>query len=148
MNAESYSKALLQILRQHAADALTQLQKINSDLPEKTTGIAIGVHPNQEPDGMFSILVHLEGPDSYSINKAIDDHRYLFNVRFEDGELTPKVPLFDPFDTEFEVNDVIVDTSVIWLMEIWSKLGDVSHTLSVTVFGDEGYGTKTPTTIR
>ena len=96
---------------------------------------------------MFSIVVHLEGPDSYSLNKAIDGHQYLFDVRFEDGELTPKVPLFDPFDTEFEVNDVIVDTSVIWLKEIWSKLDDLSHTLSVTIFGDEGYGTQTPAKI-
>lgn len=148
MNAENYSKTLLQILRQHTAEALTQVQKVHSDLPQKVTGIAIGVHPNQEPDGMFSILIHLEGPDIYSLNKAIDGHRYLFDVRHEGGELTPKVPLFDPFDTEFEVNDVIVDTSVIWLKEIWSKLDDASHTLSVTIFGDEGYGTKTPAKIR
>ena len=148
MNAENYSRTLLQILRQHTAEALTQMQKINSGLPEKATGIAIGVHPNQEPDGMFSILVHLEGSDLYSINKAIDGHRYLFDVQFKDGELTPKVPLFDPFDTEFEVNDIIVDTSVIWLKEIWSKIDDVGHSLPVTVFGDEYYGTITPATIR
>lgn len=97
---------------------------------------------------MFSILVHLEGPDLYGLNKAIDRHRHLFDVRFEDGILTPKVPLFDPFDAEFEVNDVIVDTSVVWLKEVWSKLDDVSHSLSITIFGAEGYGTKTPVKIR
>lgn len=148
MKAENYSATLLQILRQHTANALDQLRQINSNLPEKTTGISIGVHPSQDPDGMFSIVVHLDGPDLYVLNKAIQDHRYLFDVRYENGHLTPEVPLFDPFDAEFEVNDIIVDTSLIWLKEIWSKLDGVSHTLSVTVFGDEGYGTKTPTSIR
>lgn len=142
VNAESYSEALLSILRQHTANALAQLKTINSVMPLETKGIAIGVHPNQEPDGMFNILVHLEGADLYRLNKAIDSHRYLFSVRFEDGKITPNVPQFDPFDTEFEVNDVIVDTSIVWLKEVWSILEDVGIALPVTAFGAEGYGTK------
>ncbi|RYG93135.1 hypothetical protein EU803_03250 [Loktanella sp. IMCC34160] len=148
MNAASYSESLLHILRQHTADAVAQVQKIKSSMPPKAMGIAIGVHPNQEPDGMFDILVHLEGPDLHCLNKAIDGYRYLFSVSFEDGKLAPNVPLFDPFNTDFEVNDVIVDTSIVWLKEVWSMLEDVDIAVPVTAFGADGYGTRACVKIR
>lgn len=147
MDDETYSKTLLQILRKHSVTAQSQLRKALSSLPEKATAMNIGVHPNQEPDGMFSILIHIDGPDLYSLNKAISDYRYLFHVRYQDGVVTPEVPMFDPFDTEFEVNDVIVDTALIWLRELFSDFKNFAGDLPVTVFGEDGYGTRTPAKI-
>lgn len=103
--------------------------------------------PNQDPNGIFSIPIHLDGPDFYNLNKAISDYRCLFNVRYQGGILTPKVPMFDPFDTEFDVNDVIVDTSLIWLRELFSGFLDFADALPVTMFGEDGYGTQTPAKI-
>jgi hypothetical protein len=52
----------------------------------------------------------------------------------------PVVPLFDPFDQPFSVNDAIVDISMIWLKEVWAKSGGMSRGLPVTVEGEDGYG--------
>ena len=58
-------------------------------------------------------------------------------------KLVPKVPMFDPFDTDFEFNDVIVDTSLQWLEELWEVFDGELKTLPTKVFGEEGYGSKT-----
>ncbi len=147
MDEETYSKTLLQLFRNRSTAAQDQLRKVISALPDGATSINVGVHPNQEPDGMFSILIHLDGPDLHSLNKEIGDYRYLFDVRYQNGVLTPEVPMFDPFDTAFEVNDVIVDTSLIWLKELFSSFAGCPDTPPVTVFGADGYGTLTPTII-
>ncbi len=144
MNPESYSAELLKILRSRSEQAINTLRAVDEILPDKVSGIMLGVHPSQEPDGMFGVLVHLEGPDLFVLNKVIDAHRYLFDVKFVDGQLIPQVPMFDPFDTDFEVNDVIVDTVLLWLEEIWLVFDGKMKKLPTQVFGEEGYGTKTP----
>ena len=144
MDAKSYSAELLKILKAHSDQAIKTLNAVDEILPEKVSGIMLGIHPNQEPDGMFAILIHLEGPDLYVLNKAIDAHRYLFNVKFVDGRLTPQVPMFDPFESDIEVNDVIVDTALLWLEEIWMAFDGKMKKIPTQVFGEEGYGTKTP----
>jgi hypothetical protein len=144
MDAESYAVELLKILSTHSEQAINTLTAVDNILPAKVSGIMIGVHPNQEPDGMFSILLHLDGPDLHTLNKAIDSYRYLFDVKFIDSKITPEVPVFDPFNTEFEVNDVIVDTALTWLELVWATFDGDMKRLPVEVFGDEGYGTKTP----
>jgi len=106
MDAISYEIELLRILRMHSDQALKQLAAMDEAMPEKALGINIGIHPSQDPDGMFGIMIHLDGPDLYSLNKAINGHRSLFAVRFVDGNLVPKVPMFNSLDLEFEVNDV------------------------------------------
>jgi hypothetical protein len=144
MDAESYSAELLRILRTQSKQALDTLMAVDEILPDKVSGLFLGVHPNQDPDGGFNILVHLEGPDLYVLHKAIDAHRYLFQVKFVDGKQRPQVPMFDIFDTEFEVNDVIVDTALMWLQEIWSDFHGKMKELPTQVFGEDGYGTQTP----
>lgn len=144
MDAKSYSAELLKILENYSRQAIQTLNAVDKILPDKTSSIMLGVHPNQEPDGMFSVLIHLEGTDLYVLNKAIDAHRYLFDVKFVDGKLTPQVPIFDPIDTDIEVNDVIVDTALIWLEGIWVVFDGKMKKLPTQVFGEDGYGTKTP----
>jgi len=61
-------------------------------------------------------------------------------VRVVDGRCHPKVPLFDPSDQSFSVNDAIVDSAMIWLRELWTVFGGMSLRLPVTVEGEDGYG--------
>lgn len=119
------------------------LISVDEILPKKVSWIMLGVHPSQDPAGMFSIVIHLEGPNLYALHKVIDAHRYLFDVKFVGTKLVPKVPMFDPFDTDFEFNDVIVDTSLQWLEELWEVFDGELKTLPTKVFGEEGYGSKT-----
>ncbi len=139
-DVDEYKRVLLAVLRADADAALSKLQKINGCLPEKTRAIRIVVHLPQDADGMFSVMLHLEGPDLYVLNKNISDFRSLFQVRVVDGRCHPKVPLLDPFDQPFSVNDAIVDSAMIWLRELWTTFGGMSVGLPVTVEGEDGYG--------
>ncbi|WP_220217323.1 DUF6389 family protein [Gilliamella sp. ESL0441] len=68
---------------------------------------------------MFSIIIHLIGPDLYVLNKVIEPYRELFDVKVIDNKLQPEVPLFDPYETPFSVNDLIIKVSIDWLKHIW-----------------------------
>lgn len=142
MDATSYSRELLSILHEHSAQALEVLRAFDKALPEKARAIDIVVHVSQDPDGLFTVMIHLDGPDLYVLNKAIHDHRTLFAVRYTDGRVTPKVPLFDSLNPPFEVNDVIVDTCIEWVKELWIGFGGVKRDLPARVWGEEGYGTR------
>ncbi|MEO1188689.1 MAG: DUF6389 family protein [Pseudomonadota bacterium] len=148
MDAERYAVELLTILRNHSKQALETFTAADEKLPDKATGVSVGIHPGQDGEGQFDIWIHLEGPDLYVLNKAIAPHRILFEVERGTGGFIPDVPMFDPFDTDFDVNDVIVDTSLQWLQEIWPAFDGRMKTLPVTVFGEDGYGTKTPKRLR
>lgn len=147
MDEKTYARILLKVLREHSAEAQEKLRKAISALPDRANAMEVGVHTAQDGDGIFSIVIHLLGPDLYVLNKAIRDYGLLFDVRYQDGALIPEVPLFDPSVTEFEVNDVIVDTSLIWLKELFSDYVGFPEALPVTVFGADGYGTRTPAKI-
>jgi hypothetical protein len=140
-NVEEYRRVLLAVLRAHTDAALAKLEQINNVLPEKTRGIVIMVHPSQDPDGRFSVMVHLDGPDLYVLNKAIGDFRSLFDVQDAAGAVLPDVPLFDPFDEPFSVNDAIVDIAMVWIKELWATFGGMTMRVPVTMIGEDGYGT-------
>lgn len=142
LDQTTYQSELLAILRQHTPAALATLQAFATKLPDKARAVVIMVHPNQDPDGGFSIWIHLSGPDLYVLGQAIKDCRSLFEVRFVDGRLKPTVPMFDTLDQPFDVNDVIVDTAIVWLKELWRDFGGIRPGLPVTAMGDDGYGTK------
>jgi hypothetical protein len=134
-----YKAALQSILQAHAQSALEKLQEIKKSLPVKARQLMIGIHPGQTEEGFFDIMVHLDGPDLYVLNKAIAPHRSLFEVRCIDGRMQPDVPMFDPDEASFSVNDVIVDTCMEWVQNLWQRLGGIG--LPAFVFGEEGYGT-------
>lgn len=139
MTADGYKAALHDILSTHAQPALDRLAAIRQALPPKARRVMVGVHPGQDEDGFFAVVVHLEGPDLYVLNKAIDPHRLLFEVRCIDGKMQPDVPMFDPDEVDFSVNDAIVDSCMAWLEGLWQQLGGVG--LPSVAFGEEGYGT-------
>ncbi len=132
-----YKAALKSILRAHTSPALEKLHAIKQSLPEKTRQLWVGIHPGQDGEGFFDVMVHLDGPDIYVLNKAIAPHRSLFEIRYVDGHMQPDVPMFDPDEPEFSVNDAIVDSCMEWIETLWPQLEGVG--LPACVFREEGY---------
>ncbi|MDW3194668.1 MAG: DUF6389 family protein [Cytophagales bacterium] len=144
MNEEEYRKALLEVLIGLEQQVIDQLKLAIQRLPEKTRGIELMIFPDQDGEGTFSLRVVLEGPDSFVLNKAISDYADLISVRHTSGGLVPEVPLMDPFDVEFEVNDVLSDVIGDWLSKVWENVDNTALKLPVTIVADEEYGHDLP----
>ncbi|SDP90337.1 hypothetical protein SAMN05428967_4248 [Phyllobacterium sp. YR620] len=141
LTTEAHYKAALQnVLQAHTALALAKLEEIKRSIPAKVGRLEIGIHPGQDEDGFFGVMVHLDGPDLYVLNKAIEAHRSLFEVRYLDGRVQPDVLTCDPGEPSFSINDAIVDTCMDWVEDLWQQLGGVG--LPALVYGEEGYGSK------
>lgn len=138
MTEADYKSVLQNILRAHAPSAMENLRHIKQQLPIKTRMLMIGIHPGQGEEGFFDIVVHLDGPDLYVLNKAVAPYRTLFDVKCVDGRMQPDVPMYDTDEAPFSVNDAIVDISMEWVEELWRDFGGLG--LPAQVFGEEGYG--------
>lgn len=139
-----YRSTLISILESHIEEAGTTLMAALSKLPNNAREIQFGVHPNQDPDGMFSVVLHLDGPDLFSLNKAIEEHRVLFDAYTRGESVDNDLPMFDPFDQPFSVNDVIVEVAADWLEKIWSALDKKADCPPAVIFGEDGWGTGMP----
>lgn len=142
MTRDDYIQTLTRILDAHAPQALATLDGLVAALPAKAAGIHIVVFPDQDGEGTFSVVASLEGPDLFVLNKAIDAHRYLFDVVHTEEGLQPDVPQFDHDETDFDVQDTIVDTAMSWVERLWQARGGLP--LPLQVYGEEGYGTREP----
>ena len=78
--------------RHDAAAARATLTALIAALPPKAREIHIVVFPDQDGEGTFSVVASLEGPDLFVLNKAIEGHRYLFDVRHTEDGIEPEVP--------------------------------------------------------
>lgn len=139
MTSDDYQSTLQHTLQAITRPALEKLNAIKQSLPEKARQLMIGIHPGQGEEGFFSIVVHLDGPDLYVLNKAIEPYRLLVEVTCIDGQMQPDVPLFAADETDFAVNDVIVDSCMAWVEGLWQQFGGIG--LPAMVYGEEGYGT-------
>lgn len=135
MTETEYRKILQCTLKSHTQNAVDMIFKIRINLPEKAKSIEVGIHPNQDENGMFSVMAHLCGPDLYVLNKAIADYRLLFDVTFIEGKLKPNVPILDPEEVSFSINDLIVEVGIDWVKTIWDLSGGLK--IPGYVFGDE-----------
>lgn len=135
MTETEYREVLQDTLKGYTQNAVDMIFKIKTNLPEKAKSVDVGIHPNQDEDGMFSVMVHLCGPDLYVLNKDIADYRLLFDVKFFGGKLQPNVPLLDPDEVSFSINDLIVEVSIDWVKTIWDLSGGLK--IPGYVFGDE-----------
>lgn len=142
MTQSEYEIELLRILRAHNAAARATLTALIGALPPKAREIHFVVFPDQDGEGTFSVVASLEGPDLFVLNKAIEGHRYLFDVRHTEDGIEPEVPLFASDEASFNVQDVIVDTAMQWVAELWEARGN--SPLPGLVYGEEGYGTREP----
>lgn len=135
MTETEYREVLQYTLKGYTQSAADMILKIKTNLPEKAKSVDIGIHPNQDEDGMFSVMVHLCGPELYVLNKAIADYRLLFDVKFIGGKLQPNVPILDPDEVSFSINDLIVEVSIDWVKTVWDLSGGLK--IPGYVFGHE-----------
>ncbi|MGL4321796.1 MAG: DUF6389 family protein [Paracoccaceae bacterium] len=136
----AYAAALRALLDEHAADIRKRLLAIDKALPEKAAGMMIIVHLPQDPDGSFSIMAHLRGPDLYVLNKAIDPHRDLFMIRSVARPSEPIAPMFDELELPFAVNDVLADTVIVWLQGLWPTVEADFRGICVEAVAEDDYG--------
>jgi len=144
MNQHDYQIALRRVLDQHTSRAQEKLAALIAALPEKAREIQFGIFPDQDGEGTFSVVISLDGPDLYVLNKAVDAHRTLFDVRHTSKGLSPAVPQFAPDSTGFAVHDAIADTAADWIEVLWEQAGKGRSPLSGLVYGDDDAGKTLP----
>ena len=138
--AEAYRAQLDAVLPHHTAAAVARLRAVAEALPEKARRIDVGVHPTQDGDGRFDVMVHLDGPDLYVLSKAVQPHRRLLEMRPGDPRASG-LPRFDGAEEEgrdWEVNDVIAEACGDWIETVWQAAGPMPR--PGVAFADEGWG--------
>ena len=140
MTQTEYQEELQAVLADHSADATRRIQQLLSRIPAQTRSLVFEVFPTQDADGCFDVRATLAGPDLYVLNQAIADRADIFEVSFTDTGVEPVVPLVDPEDVDFDVNDTIVDVVAMWLRAIWATVDSSSLRIPVRVEGHDGYG--------
>ena len=86
MTKTQYMIILKDILNRYTQDAIAKINRIKQILPEKARSVEVGIHPTQDEEGIFSIMIHLIGPDLYVLNKVIEPYRELFGIKFIDAK--------------------------------------------------------------
>ena len=141
---EAYRAALADVLDKRTDAAARTLRAALAELPENAREIMVIVHPTQDAEGPFTVMLHLGGPDLFVLQKAIEPHRVLFKSRQLTLEGEGRLPLFSDFDHAFSVNDAIVDVAADWAAKVWDRAGAEKVAIPARVFGEDGYGTTTP----
>ena len=144
MEENEYKIELRKVLDENSSNAVKNLNKTIQSLPEKTKSIDLMIFPDQDGEGTFGVRVSLSGPDLYVLNKAIEESADLINVIHTSEGLKPNVPHMDPFDSDFEVNDVLSDLVGDWLKSIWNQADTDNISVPVTIIADEDYGMNLP----
>ena len=144
MKKIEYRKKLRRVLDENSGSAIKVLNSTFKIIPKMAQSIELKIFPDQDGEGTFGVRISLTGPDLYVLNQAIKDFAEIINVKHTPTGLVPQVPLMDPFDSEFEVNDVLVDTVSEWLEVVWKESENSTITIPVTIYADEDYGTVLP----
>jgi len=144
MEENEYKIELRKVLDENSSSALINLNTIMQSLPEKTKSIELMIFPDQDGEGTFGVRVSLSGPDLFVLNKAIEDSADIISIIHTPEGLKPNVPLMDPFDSSFEVNNVLSDVVGDWLKSVWDKANNEKLNLPVTIVADEDYGMDLP----
>ncbi len=144
MEESEYKFELRKVLDENSSFALKNLNATLQSLPEKTKSIELMIFPHQDGEGTFGVRVSLSGPDLYVLNKAIQDSADLINVIHTPEGLKPGVPMVDPFNCSFEVNDILSDVVGDWLKSVWGKSNNENINLPVTIVADEDSGMNLP----
>lgn len=143
MTKHDYQDALRRALDAHTAAALHTLAGMFARLPEKAREIQFGIFPDQGGEGTFSVVIGLEGPDLYVLNKAIEGYRNLFDVVHGEAGLEPPLPLFST-EPAFCVQDAIADAAAGWVETLWDQAGRAVSPLPAMVYAHDDYGTDLP----
>ena len=144
MDAHTLVEQLNLELEKHSDAAKNAMQLVLDAVPEKAKQLNFEIFPAQDDDGFFTIRANPDGPDLYVLNKHIREVADIFDPKYIDGEICPYIPTVDPFDIEYEANDIVVDCAANWLAKLWKNL-NISHVkIPVYVVGHDDYGTITP----
>ena len=92
-NEALYRSGLREALWPEMGAAVMKMQQLLAALPDETEGIDIGIHPDPDQDGTFTVMAHVFGPDLYVLNKAVAPYRELVAVRFTAASPVPPVPI-------------------------------------------------------
>lgn len=144
MTEDEFIAKLSAALQNHTETARAQIPRLLASLPQRATQLDLQIFPAQDGDGFFTIRASVDGPDLYVINKAIDANADLFDAKYTANGVDPPIPIVDPFDVDYPVNDIIVDYVAKWLKDVWRSLDDVDCPIPVVVIGHDDYGTVTP----
>lgn len=149
MQQTKFETELSQALEKHSTEATVVIQNVIDNLPENATELNFEIFTAQDQDGFFTIAANLDGPDLYVLNKEIEDISSIFSPKHQGGKIVPYIPLVDdPFETEYEVNDIIVDHAAAWLKRLWCNVDSFSVKIAVVIVGHDDYGTTTPLTLK
>jgi hypothetical protein len=144
MDEVTLENQLMIELEKNSVSALDAMKAVIGSIPEKAKQLNFEIFPDQDGDGFFSIRANLEGSDLYVLNKAIDDVADIFDPKYINGEIVPYIPTVDPFDVDYEVNNVVVDCAAKWISALWETLDNSNVHIPVFVVGHDDYGTITP----
>ena len=144
MEERQYRTELRKVLDENSTIVINKLNATLQTLPKKSKSIELMIFPDQDGEGTFDVRVSLSGPDLYVLNEKVKDSAGLINVKNTPTGLEPRIPLIDPFNSEFEVNDTLVDVVSDWLKSIWQQAETRNISLPVTILADEGYGRNLP----
>ncbi|MFD6067632.1 DUF6389 family protein [Amycolatopsis lurida] len=136
MDQDEYRHRLRRVLDTRSDDVATRLRVIVEAIGDTVERLEIEVFPDQDGEGTFDVWARFEGPDSYVLNKPIDDHRHLFGVVHQETGWEPDVP---PLPHGIPA-DVIVDTVAEWIDSVWTRTFDRPLSIPVEVSSLDGYG--------
>lgn len=136
VDQDDYRGRLRRVLDAHSADVAARLKAVVGAIGDTVESVQVEVFPDQDGEGTFDIWARFEGPDSYVLNKPIDEHRHLFGVVHEETGWDPGVP---PLPRGLSA-DLTVDTVVDWLDSVWSRTFDRPPPVPVEVSSPDGYG--------
>ncbi|MTI08903.1 DUF6389 family protein [Curvivirga aplysinae] len=121
----SYQSELLQAMISCNNSAIQNINNALTHWPAKATGIGFDTFIDQDEEGFVSILLTPQGPDSYVLNKQVRDFRYLFDIKFIDGQLNFPVTLFDPNEAFFDMREAVSETALKWVLSLIKQIGEV-----------------------
>ena len=144
MTESEFIAELTAVLECHSDSVRAEIPLLLTSLPARARQLNLQVFPAQDGDGFFTIRASVDGPDLYVINKVIGTHAELFTAKYTESGVKHPIPIVDPFDVDYPVNDIVVDCAAKWLQSVWQSLGDIECRIPIVIVGHDDYGTVTP----
>ncbi|WP_370400747.1 DUF6389 family protein [Sulfitobacter sp. JB4-11] len=119
--------------------AVRKISAACADLPQKATGLDIGVHVDQDGEGYVNVMLHVNGPDPYVLEKAIAPHREIFKSTHQPPH---GLPLFDPHDVNIDVYEAIAAGVERWITALWPQISGPA--VPVCVFLADDFSDRPP----
>ncbi|MEV7548294.1 DUF6389 family protein, partial [Amycolatopsis sp. NPDC089917] len=120
MDQNDYRRRLRRVLDAHSDEVTARLRAIVNAIGSTVESVRIEVFPDQDGEGTFDVWARFEGPDSFVLNKPIDEHRHLFGVVHGETGWEPDVPSLPRGLTA----DALADTVADWIEAVWARAFD------------------------